>query len=198
MDDIYEDDSIVPKIIKRKNTAKAIDLSDINFDDELKAVALDIYKTYGVVTHKGIHRQKILFGCFILAGIRLGRPLYPKYVMEVLNLDPKQYSGCDRQLSEIRRKLGDAPKIFTPLDLARMYLETQKTQDGKNKYDNSFYLNLVNKWNNYKEIDMYDLRIVASWLLLQLEVSSLKNLCSFYGINDKEVNEFGRHISTCC
>lgn len=194
MIDIYDEEEEEVTYIKRKNCARDVDLSEINLDDEIKMVAQNIYKTYGNSTHKGDNRKKILYACFYLAGIRLDRPFLPNQLMAILKLDSKQFSGCERKLSEFRRKTGDKPKVFTPLDIVKIFLD--KNDEYKN---HSYYAKIEKIWNKYNQkidIKKLNIRAVAVYLISKTDDidRTIKQLCDFYYITEDDYDQVREYM----
>jgi len=184
LNDIYdeeEEEFVIKKVKSKHVNFQDPDLSEIDLPDDLKRTALQVYRSYGVATHKGKIRNNILYGCFYIAGLKLNKPQIPQQLMQSLKIDLKKRTACEGMVRKIQEKVGSYCKIFTPVDITEPYLV--EFEDGA-----ELLQQIKESWESIKhdaEIKTLNIKILAVWLLFQLNLDTETNLCKYYGITEQ-------------
>lgn len=155
------------------------DLSKIDLPEDLKKVAIKIYRTYGVATHVGRNRNKILYGCFYIAGLQLGKPQIPHQLMNAIGFEKRKKNTCDGIIQEIQAKIGSQCHIFTPPEITEPFLVNHE-----NGSENLKKINAL--WEDLKDdprMKRKDVKSIAIWLLTHLKFDEAE-LCEFYGVSE--------------
>lgn len=189
LNDIFEEeDELIVQLPKSKHkNLRDPDLSEIDLPDELKQAALYNYRKYGVSTHKGNNRNKILYGCFMIACMQQNYPIAPPRLMKKLGFDMNKKHNLSNVVQSIQEKIGSRYHVYTPLYMVEAYLIEM--------YQDIALLPQISKiWEKISDnpqVKLFDIKIVAIWLLLKLKLETEAFLSEYYGVSLQKYRKVG-------
>lgn len=193
LNDIFEDEEelIIQRPKSKHKNLRDPDISNIDLPDEVKRVALQNYRTYGVSTHKGNNRNKILYGCILIASMQLDYPITPHQLMIKLGFDMTKKNNLSNIVQSIQEKVGSYYRVYTPVYMTKSYLiETSKSLSLLNDIEA-----IWQKICDQPQVKLFDIKIVAVWLLLQLNLETERFLCDYYGVSYQKFRKVNSALS---
>lgn len=178
MDDNEETFGII-KNTRRKQ--KNLDMSKYDIDEDIKGLALIIYRAIDVDSHEGTTRKQIIYTAFSLAAIECGKPFIPNQLAKIIELEPKKIAGISPYIQKAR-SLGYGNKIIeiSPMDMIRNIITNEKELKIYSDY-----------WESIKGfVSEQQPLLLACYILDHFKTFTRKEICSKMGISDTKFRNF--------